>query len=156
MHSQCCATITTIHLQKFLYPRQHGAEKTGSRSCGALVYDPTISSRRNSSLFTIFQPWGAWEQFSSEPCSPVRPSTSLAPQKAISQHQGPQFPASLRVLKPAAPTVSQQLSPSGTGVYCSTLLVLVQESMCHHALGHGEVQERHKSQEYGLSVCPKS
>ena len=40
----------------------------------------------------------------SEPSSPTRPSTSLAPQKATSQNHAQKFPMSLSVLKPAVQT----------------------------------------------------
>ena len=53
-------------------------------------------------------------------------------------------------------TLSQQLSPSELGYVVFSLCVTVYENMCHVALDHGEVQERHKSQESGLSMCPES
>ena len=74
LREQICKPILTV------------TEQIGAHPSGNLVHDLTISVERNRFLFTIFQPWG-WgrEYFSSEPCSPTRPITSLAPQKAISQ-----------------------------------------------------------------------
>ena len=87
----------------------------------------------------------------------MRPSTSLVPQKAISQNQlnSPLFP----YLKPIAQTVLQSLwkvpkLPSSCssfllqdlGYIVISLCVIVQKSTCHVTLDHGEVQERHKFQ----------
>ena len=52
-------------------------------------------------LLTWFQPWRGLRHSCSEPSSPTRPHTSLAPQKATSQNHAQKFPIPLSVLKPA-------------------------------------------------------
>ena len=110
-------------------------------------------------LFTIFQTWvGGSEHLSLEPSFPTRPTASVAPHQAISQKQPNSSPYSY--LKPAAQTVLQSLwkvpkSPSSCsnsllqylGYVVISLHVIVQECVCPGALGHGEIQERHKSWE---------
>ena len=127
-------------------------KQTGAHSRGALVYDPTISVERNRFLLTGFQPCGGCEHFSSESCSPTRPGTSLAPQKAISQK-----PPNILVCAQAscAHSLAAALPFRIWGVVIS-LHVIVQEYMRCVTLDHGEVQERHKSQECGLSVYSRS
>ena len=68
------------------------------------MHDPTISAEGNRFLFIGFQPQGAWQHICSEPCSPMRPSTSLAPHQAISQNHAQKCPISFSVLKTAAQT----------------------------------------------------
>ena len=62
-----------------------GTEQREAHPYGTLVKDPTINAGRNRFLFTTFQSWWGSEHFSSELCSPIRPSTSLGPHQAISQ-----------------------------------------------------------------------
>ena len=62
---------------------------------GQLAYESTVSVEGNRFLFTGFQParggWGTgwgeelWDLSCSEPCSSMRPSTSLAPLQDISK-----------------------------------------------------------------------
>ena len=110
--------------------------------------------------------WGGgccWGHPCSEPCSPTRPSTFLAPHQATNQKHNRKFPISLSVLKPAAQTSlhplwkahlwvaelpsSHSSSPlQDVGYVVLSLHVVVQGNMCRVALGHGAVQG---------GTCPK-
>ena len=86
-------------------------------------------------LLTWFQPWRGLRHSCSEPSSPTRPHTSLAPQKATSQNHAQKFPIPRVFLSRLSKEISilsgmctvgfrlailwQQLSPSGSGVRCS-------------------------------------
>ena len=61
-------------------------EQTGAWPCGPLIHNPTISVEGNRISFTGFQPQRSGEPSCPEPCPPRRPSTSLAPQKAMRQN----------------------------------------------------------------------
>ena len=129
--------------------------------------NPTNSIGRNRSLFTIFQPWGSQSTYFMSPPFPGESALPLFP-KRLKGEQKPQM-SPFPYLKPAAQTVLQSLwkvpkSPfsrsssalQDRGCVAVSLHVVVQESMCCVTRDHGKVQERHKSQESGLPMCPES
>ena len=111
--------------------------QTGARQLGTLnLHDSTVCVEGNRFLLTEFQPWGCWEHSSSESSSPMRPRTSLAPQKTTSQTHAQKFPISLSVFKPVTQTdvhplwnvhlwVSESLSSRRSsllqGLWCAAL-----------------------------------
>ena len=132
-------------------------EQTGARPHGTLTHDPIVSVEENRFLLTGFQPRGYWERFCSEPSSPVRTSTSLAPEKATSQSYAQKFPVSLSVLTTAVQTdphplqnvhswVSESPSSHSSSLHqdleCAVLSLhlMAQGNMGHVTPGHGGVQ----------------
>ena len=134
--------------------------------------DPTISVKENrSDLTDLYLGEGRdWGLSCSEPCCPMRPGTSFAAHQAVSQNHAQRFLISLSVLKPTVQIVlcpfwkvllwvSESPSPCSSSLFqelgCAVLSlhVVVQESMCHVTLDHGEVQEG-TSQESGFSIRP--
>ena len=128
------------------------------------MHDPTISVEGNRFLFTGFHPQGDWEHFCSDPCSPMRPSTSLAPHQGVSQKHAQKFPISLCVLQPSTQTVLHLLwkahswgSESPSSCISSLLQDLgyvVPRKYVPCYIGSWWSPGGHRSQESGFSVCP--
>ena len=124
---------------------------------------PTISVEGNRFSLTGFQPRWGWEHSCWEPCSPMRPSTSLASHQAISQNHALKFLITLSVLKPAArmdlcllwnvhswvsesPTSRSSSPLEDMGYVVLSLHVVVQGNTCPVTLDPSGVQE---------ATCPK-
>lgn len=89
LSSVCGTTLCPVaHTKSFVCiidAHPHITMQTEAQPIGAFIlHDSTISVEGNKFLFTGFQPQEHWEHSRSEPCSPMSPSTPLAPHPAIS------------------------------------------------------------------------
>ena len=115
--------------------------------------------------------WGCWEPSYSEPCSPMRPSTSLVPHQPASQNHAQKFPISLSAFKPATqmglhplwnvllwvsepPSSHSSSLPQGLGCSAFSLHAVIQKNMCIVLHWSWWGPGRQASQESGFFLHP--